>query len=341
MRPILFRIGDASFASYFLAYALGFGLCTWLACARCKRAQLGRADVLAASAVGMLGVLLGGRFVYHVVIHPRALLQDPTSWLRLWEGDFVLFGGLLGAPALMAIHARLRGIRVLDLLDLFAPAVGLAIAVGRVGCFLAGCCYGHPTDVPWAVQFLEGPAATLGPVHPVQLYESIAGLGIFLAPLAFERRRRFPGQLVLLAVGGYAAARFVLEEFRGDGRGHVIAVAGLSTSQTIAIAVLLVTIAAHALLSRAGARGPVPTYVHTPKVRPLRGWIAIAAVVGMAASLVAFSILEGRVARQRRITSFERDPSGGIRLVPYPEYERRWRERVRDAVPTPDAIPKP
>ena len=112
--------------------------------------------------------------------------------------------------------------------------------VGRLGCLLAGCCFGRPTDVAWAVTFTD-PIANLNvgtplniPLHPTQVYESAAGLIILLLLLGLERRGRpFQGRTFWLFVLFYAISRFIIEFYRGDDRGMPLG--GLSTSQLISL----------------------------------------------------------------------------------------------------------
>src|SRR5690606_37330290 len=112
--------------------------------------------------------------------------------------------------------------------DLFARGIALGYMVGRLGCLMAGCCYGRPTQVAWAITFTD-PAAALNvgtplnvPLHPTQLYESMAGFAILLILLAIERRgRQYPGRTFWQFVLLYAISRFIIEFFRGDDRGMV------------------------------------------------------------------------------------------------------------------------
>jgi phosphatidylglycerol:prolipoprotein diacylglycerol transferase len=135
-------------------------------------------------------------------------------------------------------------------LDVLAPAVALGQAIGRLGCFAAGCCFGTPSNVIWAVTFHdEGARALVGvplgiPLHPSQLYESL-GVFILLAWLLnVLKRRRFPGQVFVFYLFGYSVLRFCLEFMRGDlARGTVFGGA-VSTSQFIAILVAFLTLAA-------------------------------------------------------------------------------------------------
>jgi phosphatidylglycerol:prolipoprotein diacylglycerol transferase len=139
---------------------------------------------------------------------------------------------------------------------MFAPGIALGHVIGRLGCLLAGCCYGRPTELPWGVTFTSPVAAAnvgtpLGiPLHPTQLYDAGAELLILAFLLIFEKRGRpFAGRTFWLYMLLYAISRFIVEIFRGDDRGML---AGLSTSQVVS---LLVVPAAIVMLMRLSRRG--------------------------------------------------------------------------------------
>ncbi|MBN2494059.1 MAG: prolipoprotein diacylglyceryl transferase [Deltaproteobacteria bacterium] len=163
----------------------------------------------------------------------------------------VAYGGFIGGTLAAVVTARIRRFDFWSLADCASPGLALGLGATRIGCFLAGCCHGQPSDLPWAMVFPPGsqaarvfpdPAAPADaawslPVHPTQLYES--AVGWLLLPLAIWllKRRRFTGQSFLIVVAIYAAARFGLEFIRGDDdRGTVLGV--FSTSQFIGLALL-------------------------------------------------------------------------------------------------------
>ena len=154
--------------------------------------------------------------------------------------------------------------------DAFAPGIVLGQAVGRVGCLLAGCCYGHPTDHPWGITFTDPIAATnvgtpLGvSLHPTQLYESFAAILILAFLLLLERKgRTFNGRTFWTYLLLYPVARFLIEFLRGDPRGTVFDV--LSTSQFVSVLLIPLSVIMLLVLSRTG--GPTanrmpPTRMH-------------------------------------------------------------------------------
>lgn len=157
----------------------------------------------------------------------------------------VYYGGFLGAVAGALIFTRLNPkIPFWRIADAAAPAIPLGQAIGRMGCFAAGCDYGRPTDLPWAITFTnEYTHRIVGTplhvaLHPYQLYEAGATLVLCLLLYRSFRRRSFVGQTFSLYLMGYGAIRFFLEFFRGDAdRGFVLGDL-FSTSQFISILIL-------------------------------------------------------------------------------------------------------
>jgi phosphatidylglycerol:prolipoprotein diacylglycerol transferase len=168
---------------------------------------------------------------------------------------FVFFGGFLGAAAWGFWFLRRHGASFRKAADVFAPALALGHAFGRVGCFAAGCCYGAPTDLPWGLAFRHPesavpPALRGTPLHPTQLYEAGLDLAIFaflhfvLAPRA-GGGRVVRGSVFAAYVVLYGGARFFVETLRADDRGFYAF--GLSVSQWVG---LLAAGAAAAWLAR-------------------------------------------------------------------------------------------
>jgi phosphatidylglycerol:prolipoprotein diacylglycerol transferase len=205
------------------------------------------------SALGLwliIGAIIGAKALM-VVRSFQDYLAHPAD---LWSlatlqsaGDF--YGGFIGALiAALAFFARHREIPRWRMADLCGPAIALGQAIGRIGCFMAGDDFGRPTHLPWAVIFRDPEVAEIGgaplgvPLHPVQLYESLACLILFLFLVHRARNKRFNGEIILAYTMLYAIARFFLEYLRGDAdRGFVLG-GLLSTSQFIGILALLVSL---------------------------------------------------------------------------------------------------
>lgn len=158
--------------------------------------------------------------------HP---VRDCLAALKFWRGGLTFYGGVLFAVPLGAWYARRHDLGVRRVADVTAPAVMVGLCLGRVGCLLNGCCYGAATD-SWAGIELPGHA---GSVHPTQIYEAVAALGLALGLHYIARpRKRGDGEVFAWMVVSYAAVRSVLELFRADPRGGL---GPLSTSQLIGI----------------------------------------------------------------------------------------------------------
>lgn len=214
----------------------------------------------------IFGAILGAKALMVVRALPDYLAQPgellSASFLTS-AGDF--YGGFIGGVVASVIFFRLNpSLSFWPLADLCAPAIALGQGIGRIGCLMAGDDYGSATSVPWAITFTDPDAAAIGgaplgiPLHPVQLYESIFCFVLFGLLVRLARRKTFDGQILLAYSVLYAVGRFVIEYFRGDlDRGFLFG--GLfSTSQFIAIVVVLLALAAFPLRRRAGLRPPAP-----------------------------------------------------------------------------------
>jgi phosphatidylglycerol:prolipoprotein diacylglycerol transferase len=170
----------------------------------------------------------------------------------------VFYGGLIAGLGVALWYIRRHHLPLWTTTDVFAPGIALGHVVGRLGCLMAGCCFGRPASIPWAITFRD-PAAARGtplgvPLHPTQLYEAGAEALILAILLALERRGRpFAGRTFWTYMLLYGASRFAIEFFRGDGRGSVFNT--LSTSQFISVILVPLAIV---MLVRLG-RGADPT----------------------------------------------------------------------------------
>ena len=172
-------------------------------------------------------------------------MSDPGQLFRNFSSGFVFYGSLLFAIPTMLIFFKVRKIPTLPMLDIMAITTCIVHGTGRIGCFLAGCCHGIPHDGFFSVIFTDpmcqaDPLNT--PLHPTQLYSMSLIYGIMIILLLVSRRRQFPGQIFLLYLILYSAARMILEVFRGDlSRGYVVDNI-LTNSQFISIMVIIVAI---------------------------------------------------------------------------------------------------
>lgn len=201
--------------------------------------------------------LPGGAVAAGVVDLLRA---DPWHWARLFEPGFVQLAGVVGAVVVGLIFLWRQGAlsALPGLADAAAVAVALGVAIGRLGCFLAGCCYGAPTDLPWAVHFpASHKTGGLG-VHPSQLYDAAVAVVALVAAALLRRRAVAPGWSALVVTGLLLASRLGTELVRADAdRGQI---GPLSTSQLLALVglVAVVLVAMRLRRSSGGDERPPP-----------------------------------------------------------------------------------
>jgi phosphatidylglycerol:prolipoprotein diacylglycerol transferase len=238
MFPVLFEIplfGGIHIYSYGVLVASGFVLGILWTVHEAKIAQINPDLVLDLSFYIILSALIGSRILYIFVDWDR-YVAHPMDVLKIWEGGLVFYGGFIGATLTSLYYLRKHKMGFLKTADLFMPGLALGHAIGRLGCFAAGCCYGRHTDSFLAVTFpyssfsLAPPGL---PIFPSQLFESAAELLIFLVLIFFRRKKKFEGEIFLIYLVLYSVSRSILETFRGDSvRGFIIP-GWLSTSQLI------------------------------------------------------------------------------------------------------------
>lgn len=204
---------------------------------------------------------LVGAKVLLVALDPGPFLENPLGILT--QGG-VFYGGLAIGALGGWVRSRRLGLDPHDAGDVVMVGLALAHAIGRVGCFLAGCCWGSACTLPWAVSYTDprsnAVAWGLSPaerVHPVQLYEAGLELLLFGAALWLLSRRPFTGAVIWSWVAAYGALRIVLEELRGDPRGSVLGGA-VSTSQVVGAAAVGAGFLMLAVRARRHARGALP-----------------------------------------------------------------------------------
>jgi phosphatidylglycerol:prolipoprotein diacylglycerol transferase len=173
----------------------------------------------------ILGVILGGRLGFVLFYQPGYYLQNPAEILAVWQGGMSFHGGLIGVIGAALMFCFKNGLPLRPTADMMAMATPPGLLLGRLSNFINAELWGRPTSLPWGVQF-PGQAAqscgqTLGEIcarHPSQLYEALLEgllLGAVLLWLAFRRGAlKVPGRIVGLFIGGYGAARFLVEFVR-------------------------------------------------------------------------------------------------------------------------------
>jgi phosphatidylglycerol:prolipoprotein diacylglycerol transferase len=187
----------------------------------------------------LVGGAIGARLYYFVPLLLRGL-EQPGNLVRRWSEGSGYMGGFIGGSLAIALLCRIRKHPVLPVLDAVAAPLPAGFAVGKLGCFFAGCCYGPPCAGFPGVRFATGSLAerTHGApvrVHPTQLYEMALGLLLFAGLTALQRRSARKGEVYAAYVVGYSAWRFLIEFVRDDPGRHGFGSRGLSDSQIAAI----------------------------------------------------------------------------------------------------------
>ena len=239
MFPYLPEIFGFKIHSYGLMTALGYAAAIYY-CVK-NRNYLGVSKELLSDIIFylILGALIGGKIFF--ILFNWDIFWASTFIEKLRYG-FVFYGGFIGAVSALFLFLRNKNIALIKALDFFAPALALGHAIGRIGCFLAGCCYGKPTDSFIGVVFNH--PDTLVPHHlqhthlyPTQLFEVFANLILFFILATIYKKQKKDGTTTLVYIMAYALVRFLIEFFRGDDRGS--ALLGLYPSQIIALILFL------------------------------------------------------------------------------------------------------
>ncbi len=225
--------------SYGLMLAISFALGLFLSIRRARPYGIASETVMDLVFGVLVSSIVGVR-LFFVLTH----LYDFDPWYRalfIWDGGLTLYGGILLATATVWYMTRRRGIPFLVIADVFSPGVMLGIGITRIGCFMAGCCFGKPTTCGCGVQFPVGAPATetfgLVPVYPTQLFSSGGGFLIFGLLLLIERWYHRRGSTFALFLVFYGLQRFTVDFFRYYTPDQMIM--GWSNNQWISVGMVL------------------------------------------------------------------------------------------------------
>jgi len=242
MYPDLFSIGPLTIHTYGLLVAIGFTVAILITLRIGKAQGIKSQQVLDMGFIMILFAIIGSRLTYVFMNFPY-YKNRPMDILKIWEGGLVFSGGLVAVVLVMIWYLRRHHLSFWKMGDLWAPAIAIGQGIGRIGCFMAGCCYGKPTDLPWAVVFTD--PQSLAPLntslHPTQLYTSLGGLIIFVVLMVLNAKKRFEGQVFLWFLILHSTARLLIERFRGDERGLVPGT-DMSITQLLTLLVLIASV---------------------------------------------------------------------------------------------------
>jgi phosphatidylglycerol---prolipoprotein diacylglyceryl transferase len=246
MYPVLFRIGSFEVTSFGVLVAVAALVGIWLFGRELARSGLPH-DAVDGAVAGVIGGLAGAKLLWTI----EFMGGEPVTNLLFSRGGLSWFGGMGGGLAAGLWMLRRRRVPIVRALSAATPALAAGHAIGRLGCFFVGDDYGRPSNLPWALPFPQGLPPTQVPVHPTQLYESIA-LAVLALALIRWRRNHVPDHVVL---GRYfvlaGSTRFAIEFIRVNAR----LLGPLTLAHLISLAV--VSIGALMIL-RQGAEHPKP-----------------------------------------------------------------------------------
>ncbi len=228
-------IGKITIHGYGLMIGIGFLVAVLVGMYRAKKKDMNQEAILDIAIYCILAGFLGGKLLY-VIVEWKAFLNSP--WSVLGSSGFVVYGGIITGVLAGYIYTRIKKISFIQYFDLVMPEIAIAQGFGRIGCFLAGCCYGRPTDSFLGVVFPIGGLAPAGvKLLPTQLFMSFGDFIIAAALILYDRKNKVDGNVGAGYLILYGVGRFIIEFFRNDSRG---AVGALSTSQFISIFIVAI-----------------------------------------------------------------------------------------------------
>jgi len=216
VHPILIKLGPLTLHWYGLLIALGFLAAYGLFQKRAARLGLDEKEASNLMLLLFLSGILGARLYYVIWRWNDLFASCPMEAFMIHHGGLVFHGGFLAACAVLVFWARWKKRSLAALTDALSPPLAAGQALGRLGCFMNGCCHGTECHYPWAVRLNSPPEIAGMPVHPTQLYEFAGLLNILVALIVIEKIARYPGQVALSYCILYAILRFVVDFFRGD-----------------------------------------------------------------------------------------------------------------------------
>lgn len=255
MFPRLIQIGSFYLPTYGVILAIAYLVGIWMLRRKARAEGLPEQKIFDFSLYVLAAAILGAKALL-IIVEWRHYASNPRNLVEVLRSGGVFYGGLIAATTVGIWYMKRHRLPAWKVADMGAPSIALGEAIGRWGCFAAGCCYGKPTDGPLGVRFTDPFAhdavgTPLGvALHPTQIYLSINAFLIFLILQWAYRRRTFDGEVFWLYVLLYAITRGVIENFRGDSiRGFLIP-GVLSTSQFIGLVAAASAVGMLVFLSR-------------------------------------------------------------------------------------------
>lgn len=235
MRSTLFTVFGIPIRSYGFMMVVGFALGLWRAIRVASKRDINPERIYDLALIVLLSGVVGARIVYILL---NLQTENLKEFFAVWNGGLSFHGGVVFALIAAYMYTKRMKMPFWKCADLLAPSVAIGYAFTRVGCFLNGCCYGAPTNLPWGVRFMEQGTLT-PPSHPTQIYASIANIIIFFILTKLEKLHRAPGYIFTCYLGLYSIYRFLNEILR-KGYSAQVAIYGLTQAQVVSIAIMII-----------------------------------------------------------------------------------------------------
>ncbi|MCP3659236.1 MAG: prolipoprotein diacylglyceryl transferase [Bacteroidetes bacterium] len=245
MYPIFLKLGFFDIPSYGLMIAISFLVATSLFLKKALLNSNYNKIILENLIFGLfISAIIGAR-TFYVLMDFSYYLSNPLSIVKVWQGGLVYWGGFIGAIIYSYFYLRKNNLDFFPLADIMSPYLALAHAIGRLGCFVAGCCYGRPTGHFFGVIFKhpESLAPLSQALHPTQLYEFLGNILLFFILLKILAIKKIKikndalqkhGQVFAIYLIFYPILRFIVEFFRGDDRGSLLGLTATQLASTVA-----------------------------------------------------------------------------------------------------------
>lgn len=231
MRPDLFSIGPITIHGYGLMIGIGFLAAILIGMKRAEKHGLDKGIVFNMGLLCIVGGMLGAKILF-IITEWNSIIHSKNMWSDLAYG-FVVYGGIIGGILILYVYSRFKKLNFLQYMDLIVPSVSIGQGFGRIGCLLAGCCYGRETDCPIGIVFHNSEFAPNGvSLLPTQIFSSLGDFLIAGFLIWYAGKQKKDGKVISMYLILYGVGRFIIEIFRNDPRGNV---GTLSTSQFISI----------------------------------------------------------------------------------------------------------
>jgi len=231
MHPVLFKIFGHEIITYGFSLGISFLIIIIFSSLRSRKEGIEPSLVVDCFLWVFIGSLLLSKLIF-MIQHPNLFILDQFFVIKIWKGGFSSLGGLLGGLLVLIVFLKLKKEKILKFLDLITPYLGLGFAIQKfLGCFMAGCCYGKQTNLPWGITFNDPhasiPYGLIGKLlHPTQIYEGLLGISILII-LIYTRDHNFSSTIInsfkqkyglrtLFFLILFSGGRFITGYFRGD-----------------------------------------------------------------------------------------------------------------------------